>query len=56
MASISSNRRLLDPFSRYIFRIYANEISQAQGIVDWAVGKHGVKRPAMTWLQSYLGQ
>jgi branched-chain amino acid transport system substrate-binding protein len=47
MASISSNRRLLDPFSRYIFRIYANETSQAQGIVDWAVGKHSVKRPAM---------
>jgi len=45
MASISSNRRLLDPFSRYIFRIYANEISQAQGIVDWAVGKQGAKRP-----------
>jgi branched-chain amino acid transport system substrate-binding protein len=47
MASISSNRRLLDPFSRYIFRIYANEVAQAQGIVDWAAGKQGLKRPAM---------
>ena len=55
MASISSNRRLLDPFSRYIFRIYANEISQAQGIVDWAVGKHGVKRPAMIFTSNDYG-
>jgi branched-chain amino acid transport system substrate-binding protein len=55
MASISSNRRLLDPFSRYIFRIYANEISQAQGIVDWAVSKQGAKRPAMIFTSNDYG-
>jgi branched-chain amino acid transport system substrate-binding protein len=47
LASISSNRRLLDPFSRYIFRIYPNEISQANGLVDYVVPKFTLKRPAM---------
>jgi branched-chain amino acid transport system substrate-binding protein len=47
LASISSNRRLLDPFSRYIFRIYPNEISQANGLVDYVAPKFTLKRPAM---------
>lgn len=55
IASISSNRRLLDPFSRYMFRIYANEIAQSQGIVDWAVSNNGVKRPAMIYTSNDYG-
>lgn len=55
IASISSNRRLLDPFSRYIFRIYANEIAQSQSIVDWAIGKGGFKRPAMIYTSNDYG-
>src|SRR4051812_46841812 len=34
VASISSNNNLMSPFSRYIFRIYANEDAQAFGIVQ----------------------
>jgi branched-chain amino acid transport system substrate-binding protein len=55
VASISSNRRLLDPFSRYIFRIYANEIAQSQSIVDWAIGKNNYKRPAMIYTSNDYG-
>jgi branched-chain amino acid transport system substrate-binding protein len=55
MASISSNRRLLDPFSRYIFRIYANEIAQATNIVDWSIGKNNFKRPAMIYTSNDYG-
>src|SRR5262249_50198618 len=35
VSSISSNINLMKPFSRYIFRIYANEDSQAAGIINW---------------------
>jgi branched-chain amino acid transport system substrate-binding protein len=47
MASISTNRRLLDPFSRYIFRIYANEIAQVNGLVDYVVPRFKVTKPAL---------
>jgi branched-chain amino acid transport system substrate-binding protein len=47
VASISSNRRLLDPFSPYIFRIYANEVAQVTGLVDYVVPKFNVTKPAM---------
>src|SRR6185312_10699950 len=35
VSSISSNMNLMKPFSRYIFRIYANEDTQALGMVEW---------------------
>src|SRR3989454_11093824 len=49
IASISSNRRLLDPFTRYIFRVYPYEIPQADGVVDYAITNFGLKRPAMIY-------
>src|SRR5690349_2764190 len=33
VSSISSNNNLMKPFSRYIFRVYANEDGQAHGII-----------------------
>lgn len=55
LASISSNRLLLSPFSRYIFRVYANEIDQANGIVDIALARFGLKRPAMVYTSNDYG-
>lgn len=54
VASISSNTRLLDPFSRYVFRVYANEIWQANGIADHAVAK-GTRRPAIVYTSNDYG-
>jgi branched-chain amino acid transport system substrate-binding protein len=54
LASISSNRKLLDPFSRYIFRIYANEIAQADRVIDFAL-KQGVKKPAIVYTSNDYG-
>ena len=55
VSSISSNVNLMKPFSRYIFRVYANEDSQAIGIVDWMMGKGGVKRPAIIYNSNDYG-
>jgi branched-chain amino acid transport system substrate-binding protein len=55
IASISSNMNLMDPFSRYIFRIYANEISQAQSITDWMIEHEGIKRPAIIYNSNDYG-
>jgi branched-chain amino acid transport system substrate-binding protein len=55
LASISSNRRLLDPFSRYIFRVYANETAQADGLLDHVVTKFAPKRPAMIYTSNDYG-
>jgi len=55
IASISSNRRLLDPFSRYIFRVYPNEIAQAYGLLDYVVPRFGLKRPAMIYTSNDYG-
>lgn len=55
VASISSNRRLLDPFSRYIFRVYANEIAQANGLADHVIPRVGAKRPAMIFTSNDYG-
>ena len=55
VASISSNRRLLDPFSRYIFRVYPNEIAQANGLIDYVIPRVGLKRPAMIYTSNDYG-
>ena len=55
VASISSNRRLLDPFSRYIFRVYPMEIPQSTGVIDYVVPKFGIKRPAMIYNSNDYG-
>lgn len=55
VSSMSSNRRLLDPFSRYVFRNYPMEIPQATGLLDYAVPKFGLKRPAMIYTSNDYG-
>ncbi len=55
VSSISSNVNLMQPFSRYIFRIYANEDSQAAGIVDWMMDKEAIKNPAIIYNSNDYG-
>jgi len=54
ISSISSNRKLLDPFSHYIFRVYANELGHADGIVKYALLK-GIKKPAIIYNSNDYG-
>jgi branched-chain amino acid transport system substrate-binding protein len=54
ISSISSNRKLLDPFSHYIFRVYANELGHADGIVKYALSK-GIKKPAIIYNSNDYG-
>ncbi len=55
VSSISSHRKLMDPFSRYVFRIYAMEIPQAYAIADWIVEKNGLKRVAVLYNSNDYG-
>ncbi|HEY7247788.1 MAG TPA: ABC transporter substrate-binding protein [Xanthobacteraceae bacterium] len=55
VSSISSNVNLMKPFSRYIFRIYANEDSQAVGIIDWIMEHEHIKRPALIYTSNDYG-
>jgi branched-chain amino acid transport system substrate-binding protein len=55
IASISSNNNLMSPFSRYIFRIYANEDAQASGIVQRMMEVESVKRPAIIYNSNDYG-
>ena len=55
VSSISSNVNLMKPFSRYIFRIYANEDSQALGMVDWIMEHEKLKRPAIIYNSNDYG-
>ena len=54
IASISSNNKLLQPFSRYIFRVYANETAQGENIVNYAT-KAGIKKPAIIYTSNDYG-
>ena len=54
VSSISSNRKLLDPFSHYIFRVYANELAHADGIVKYALAQ-GMKKPAIIYNSNDYG-
>lgn len=55
VSSISSNNNLMSPFSRYIFRIYSNEDSQAYGIVDRMMTAENIKRPAIIYNSNDYG-
>jgi branched-chain amino acid transport system substrate-binding protein len=55
VSSISSHVNLLKPFSRYIFRVKANEDSQADGIDDWMMGHEQIKRPAILYNSNDYG-
>jgi branched-chain amino acid transport system substrate-binding protein len=55
VSSISSNNNLMSPFSRYIFRIYANEDAQAYGIVQRMMEVEGIKRPAIIYNSNDYG-
>jgi len=55
IASISSNINLMKPFSRYIFRIYANENSLSEYLVKWVVGHRKSKRPAIIYTSNDYG-
>lgn len=55
VSSISSNINLMQPFSRYIFRIYSNEVYQAGAITDWIALEAGVKRPAIIYNSNDYG-
>lgn len=55
VASISSNINLMKPFSRYIFRVYANENSLSEYLVKWVVGHRKSKRPAIIYTSNDYG-
>jgi branched-chain amino acid transport system substrate-binding protein len=55
VSSISSNINLMKPFSRYIFRIYANEDSQALGIINWMMDHERIQRPAIIYNSNDYG-
>jgi branched-chain amino acid transport system substrate-binding protein len=55
IASISSNMNLMRPFSRYIFRVYANEENQAIGLIDWMMQGENIKRPAIIYNSNDYG-
>jgi branched-chain amino acid transport system substrate-binding protein len=55
VSSISSNINLMQPFSRYIFRIYANEDYQGIEIMDWMMKNAGVKKPAIIYNSNDYG-
>jgi branched-chain amino acid transport system substrate-binding protein len=47
IASVAAHRNLFVPFSPTAFRVYANEVAQAQRIADHAIKEVAVKKPAM---------
>ncbi len=55
VSSISSNNNLMNPFSRYIFRIYANETDQAKAIINWMIDKENIKKPAVIYNSNDYG-
>jgi len=55
VSSISSNMNLMKPFSRYIFRIYANEDTQALGMVQWMMEHEKITRPAILYTSNDYG-
>ena len=55
ISSISSNVNLMNPFSRYIFRSYANEVHQARAIIEWMTDHEKVRRPAIIYNSNDYG-
>ncbi|MFI4986236.1 MAG: ABC transporter substrate-binding protein [Alphaproteobacteria bacterium] len=55
VSSYSSNVNLMSPFSRYIFRIYANEDYQADGIIEWMMTREKIAKPAIIYNSNDYG-
>jgi branched-chain amino acid transport system substrate-binding protein len=56
IAGASSNVRLLQPFSPYIYRPYPNDTWQAYRLIDYIVEKAGSKRPAVIYVSDDFGK
>ena len=55
VVSIAAHRNLFVPFSPTSFRVYANEVAQAERIVDYSVNELKVKKPAMIYTSNDYG-
>jgi branched-chain amino acid transport system substrate-binding protein len=55
IASVSSNINLMKPFSRYIFRIYANENALSDVLVSWTIKDLKSKKPAIIYTSNDYG-
>jgi branched-chain amino acid transport system substrate-binding protein len=55
IASIAAHRNLFVPFAPTSFRIYANEVAQAESIVAYSVKEKGIKRPAIIYTSNDYG-
>lgn len=55
VSCISAHRDLMRPFSRNVFRIYANEIAQGQSLIDYIAGTKGHKRIAILYNSTDFG-
>ena len=55
IASVAAHRNLFVPFASTAFRIYANEVVQAQRIVDYSVKEKHVQRPAIIYTSNDYG-
>jgi ABC-type branched-subunit amino acid transport system substrate-binding protein len=55
IVSVAAHRNLFVPFSPTSFRVYANEVAQAQRIVDYSLKELGVKKPAMIYTSNDYG-
>lgn len=55
LASISSNRNLLLPFSRNVFRVYSNEVSHADRLLDHTIKRNDIKKPALIYTSNDYG-
>jgi branched-chain amino acid transport system substrate-binding protein len=55
ICSIAAHRNLFVPFSPTSFRVYANEVAQAERIVDHSLKELKVKKPAMIYTSNDYG-
>jgi branched-chain amino acid transport system substrate-binding protein len=55
VVSIAAHRNLFVPFSPTSFRVYANEVAQAERIVDYSLNELHVKKPAMIYTSNDYG-
>jgi ABC-type branched-subunit amino acid transport system substrate-binding protein len=55
VSCVTAHRNLFQPFSRNVFRIYANEIAQGRGLIDYIADKKGHKRIAILYNSTDFG-
>jgi branched-chain amino acid transport system substrate-binding protein len=55
VVSIAAHRNLFVPFSPTSFRVYANEIAQAERIVEYSLKELKVKKPAIIYTSNDYG-